>query len=501
MSQHKDSRTSESGNRDASDVAAYYCALLEPVYRHRDFVVIGGPVVGLAGLADSLKQLGANRLFLLGSSMGTGPTPDPALAQWYSFDHRSESIGDEFKRYESTLRDLPEAARNALDRFDPQKQALAIGAIVLSDVPDIDGRARYARRPAAWLALENKIAIESFWETAKVAKAPGETIAIDARAMALARRRLDRGAGVVVAGDARDGIHGGAELTRWARSDDDVPGILSFFRAHCDRVRVMPFLEGVPCSIHGMVFPDHVAVFRPVEMIVLRRPETGAFVYAGVATFWDPSDTDRESLRTLARRVGEVLRDRVDYRGAFTIDGVLCADGFLPTEMNPRIGAGLTPISMALPGVPLTALALAAAHGEPLDYRGEWLESSIVEASDRHRFGRGALALRSVVAETSVRRVVAQDARVRLAGPDEAGNGSFTLGPGPLGCFFLFSPDSTSLPHGTRFAPWAARAFELADRELGTGIGAVESAPDVRAELCGGDRVGDTPDDSRGRTG
>ncbi|MFP8881361.1 MAG: hypothetical protein VCE43_18925 [Myxococcota bacterium] len=495
MSQHNGSHPTESANRDPSSVAAYYLELLEPVYRNRDFVIIGGPVVGLAGLANSLKGLGASRLFLLGSSMGTGPPPDPETAEWYSFDHRSERVSDEFRLYESTLRDLPEAARTALDRFDPHKQAQAIGAILLSDVPDIDGRARYARRPSAWLALEDKIAIESFWETAKVAKAPSETIAIDADSLALARRRLDRGSGVVVAGDAREGIHGGAEFTRWIRSNDDVPETLSFFRAHCDRVRVMPFLEGVPCSIHGMVFPDHVAVFRPVEMIVLRRPETGAFVYAGIATFWDPSDADRRSLRTLARRVGEVLRDRVDYRGAFTIDGVLCADGFLPTEMNPRIGAGFAPLSMALPGLPLTALALAVAHGEKLDYRGEWLESAIVEASDRHRFGRGSLPLHLEIGETSSRRVVTEAEQIRLAGPDEAGNGDFVLGPGPLGCFFMFQSDSASLPPGTRFAPWAVRAFALADRELGTGIGAVEPAPDVRAELGGGDRVGDNPVD------
>lgn len=100
------------------------------------------------------------------------------------------------------------------------------------------------------------------------------------------------------------------------------------------------------------------------------------------------------------------------------------------------------------------------------------------------------MALRLEIGETSERRVVTEAEQIRLAGPDEAGNGNFVLGPGPLGCFFMFWPDSTSLPPGTRFAPWAARAFTLADRELGTGIGAVESPPDVRTELGGGDRVG-----------
>ncbi len=466
--------------RDVPDVAGYYRALLEPVFRDNDFILIGGPVLGLAGLATSLKELGARRMFLLGSAMGTGPEPDPELAEWYSFDNRCQSISEEFRRYESTLCDLPASARAALDRFDPKKRARAIGAIILNDVPELDGRARYARRPASWLSLEDKIAIESFWETAKIEKAPSEAIAVDARALSLARSRLDRGRGVVVAGDAREGVHGGAEFTRWIRRDDEGSETLSWFGAHCDRVRVMPFLEGVPCSIHGIVFPDHVAVFRPVEMIVLRRPTTGEFVYGGISTFWDPPTGDRTSMRALARRVGEVLREQVDYRGAFTVDGVLSADGFLPTELNPRIGAGFIPLAMALPDLPLIPLALAAAHGEPLEYRGEWLEAAIVEASDAQRFGRGSLALRHEVAETSNRSLVLDGDSIRLAGDDEASNGKLTLGPGSLGSFFLFWPDSTSIAPGTRFAPWAVRAFDLADRELGTNIGPVEAAPDVR---------------------
>ena len=105
---------------------------------------------------------------------------------------------------------------------------------------------------------------------------------------------------------------------------------MAFLAARCDRVRVMPFLEGIPCSIHGVVFPEGVATFRPVEMVTLRRPrESGRLRYAGAATFWDPPDDDREVMRDLARRVGE-LRRRVGYRGAFTVDGVLAAEAFCP---------------------------------------------------------------------------------------------------------------------------------------------------------------------------
>ena len=51
----------------------------------------------------------------------------------------------------------------------------------------------------------------------------------------------------------------------------------------------MPFLEGVPCSIHGLVLPDGTAVFRPVELAILRGPDR-RFVYGGLGTTWDPPD-------------------------------------------------------------------------------------------------------------------------------------------------------------------------------------------------------------------
>ena len=40
--------------------------------------------------------------------------------------------------------------------------------------------------------------------------------------------------------------------------------------------------------------------------------------------------------------VAAVLRDRIGYRGALGVDGVMTADGFRPTELNPRCSVGLS---------------------------------------------------------------------------------------------------------------------------------------------------------------
>ena len=177
--------------------------------------------------------------------------------------------------------------------------------------------------------------------------------------MTAAARDVDQGLGTVWSGDAREGFNGGGEYVRWVRDDRQARDAGEFFAAHCDRVRVMPFLDGVPCSIHGVVFPDGVAALRPVEMVTLRR--TGAasnqFVYGGMSTHWDPPDADREAMREVARRVATRLAEQVGYRGGFSVDGVLTADGFLPTELNPRFSGGLGAIAKGLPDFPVAPSA------------------------------------------------------------------------------------------------------------------------------------------------
>jgi hypothetical protein len=459
-----------------------YRSELSSIFRGRRVILVGGPVAALGSLANQLRELGADRPFIVGSSLGTGPLPTQDQAEWVSLEISGGSALQAIHHYEQQLTHLPDVVRRKLDEYDPNRAAIALGSIVLGDVQTVGGRPRYAARPRSWSALEDKIAIDEFWDAIGVPRAASEIVPATETPLREASDRLDDGLGTVWAADARDGINGGAEEVRWIRSDDDVPPAVAHFAMRCDRVRVMPFLNGIPCSIHGIVLPDGIAVFRPAELIVLRRPLGAAgacrFCYAGVATFWDPSPVDREQMRELARTTALALASQVGFRGAFTIDGVLSERGFLPTELNPRVGAGLGILARSVPGLPLGLLALAAQAGEALDFRPDELEQLVVSAADAQRSGGGWLAVPASARRTETRRwpLVETNGSYRAASEGEPIHAELLVGPSDVGSFVSFTPDPTRIRPGPSVAPRIVAAFGLADRIAGTGIGPLEAA-------------------------
>jgi hypothetical protein len=417
--------------------------------------------------------------------VGTGDPPEPALGPAVSLGIESRDLMDAFRRGERALLSLPAEVLARVDAWDPEREARAFGFFTFSSLPSLAGRRRYADRPDPWRNLEDKTAVDAFWDAAGVPRAPSEVVPADADSLAAAARRLDRGHGTAWAGDARDGVHGGAEVLRRVRGADDAEEALAFLGARCDRVRVMPFLEGIPCSIHGVVFPGGgVAVLRPVEMVTLRRPGSGRLrrlLYAGSATHFDPAPSDRDDLRAAARRVGEALHARLGFLGGFTMDGVLAEEGWLPTELNPRPGAGHHQVAAGLPGLPLIPLLLAAQEGASADWRPDLLEEALVEASDRRRAGVAQAILAGSRSATEKGAFAAdRDGPLRPAREGEPPAATWEAGPGPAGPFVRIVPGPGTVAPGDSFAPFAVRALAAADAFLGAGLGPLEAARRVR---------------------
>ena len=464
----------------AREANAYYRALLRPLFEGRKFLV-GGPIaVGLGGFGRQLAGLGADRPFLIAGNEGTGALPTPEEAELRVLGIQGGDILAQHRNLHRALEKLPPDVAAAVDAWDPRRTARSIFASPLAEHLSVAGRQPCGTRQSAWARLEDKVRIDAFWDAVGVRRAPSRVVAADYGALKAAASGLDRGSGTVWAADAREGLTGGGLGLRWVRPGDDGREAFAFLSEIADRVRVMAFLEGVPASIHGVVLPDAVAVFRPVEMIVLRPADGDRLHYAGCATAFEAKPEDRDAMRDFARRVGAALRESVGYRGPFGVDGILAEEGFLPTEMNPRPGAAFRPLSEGLGGLPLTALFLAVTEGERLDFRPDLLEQAVVESADAHPTCGGWTVTSTTLTTNGTLDVVRDGDEYREVQPGEEPHGSFRFGPGPVGGFVGFALRPERVVPGPSAAPEVVRAFRFADRRLGTSFGQLAAAPDVR---------------------
>ena len=452
--------------------------------------VLLGPGVLTAATPDVgwLRELGC-RTLAVATVRGAGAPPDPADCTVVEVTPpATASVTDELRVLDRFARHLPPHAVAAIEAFDPERRGRWLAnAFVTTDEP-ILGRPVSGGRPARFLALEDKLLAEEVWTAAGVRTAPHRVVAVDTEApvalAALARAGAEVAGsspehgrrGVVWSGDARGGFNGGGNYVRWVVDEHERAAALAFFAPRCDRVRVLPFLEGVPCSIHGFVLPDGTAALRPVEIAMLRDETTHRFVYSGLGTSWDPPAADREQMRDVVRRVGAHLQAAHGYRGAFGVDGVLTADGFLPTELNSRMSAGLTTVA----GVDrpfFTLLQHNLVEGVDTGLRAADVES-LVPLMDVTRRTRVVALAEGVRAGPRDSFPVCWDGHAFVRADTDTGS-TLAVTDTPSGFLVRIDP-CTLVPPGHRLAEVALALLALVDREYGSHFGALTAAPAVR---------------------
>ena len=457
----------------------YYRSLVRPLVDGRKFILGGAVLAAFPTGVAQLRSLGAERPFIIASGLGTGPGPSPDDAEWVVVDVTAGNAIEGIRRSGALLGDPPPAVVEAIERWDPNHEAVMLGHAFYTG-KSVAGRPVWGGRTPEWEALEDKVRVDGMWEAAGITHVASVVVPVSREELRLAHHQLDRGMGTVVAGDAKEGFNGGAVYLRWVRADGDIEDAHEFFVDHCDTVRVMPFLEGIPCSIQGMVFPGEVIAFRPCEMLVFRPPNSPKLHYGGTATFWDPPGQDRESMRAVARDVGTFLRDAVGYLGAFTVDGVMTADGFRPTELNSRAGASIGLLLSGLRELPFGMIQRAVTEGVDLDFRPRALEGLIVEAADGHRGGAAIAPVSRVQPTTETRYLAASGEAYRVVDESDVYDGTLEFGPGAMGGFVRFRPDPGRTPVGPSLAPRAVEALALADDLWGLGLGRMTPARSVR---------------------
>jgi hypothetical protein len=456
--------------------------MLVPFVRDEVFVLVGAPVRPLSVEANQLLDLGARRVVIIGDGMGAYEPARRDGMSWGLLDVEAPTISEARAHAVAQLANLPNEMSAMLDELDPHRGAWVINANNMYTGPTVAGRRILGRSRAEWTALEDKTVCDALWDAAGVRHAPHEIVAANRDDLAAAARRLDRGSGTVWAGDARDGAHAGADLTRWVRDDRDVDAVTELIASHCDRARVMPFLEGVPCSIHGVVAIDGVAALRPCEMIVLRDDSPGHFSFVGVGTAWDPDESDRTYMRNIARTVGRLLRERYGFLGTYTVDGILTEDGFLPTELNPRVGGALAVMGAAISEAGLVMHTQFLAHDIDTGVRVADFEELLVAAADGHRQLQASVSVGPDVEPFDQPIVLDAAARPQLAGPGEEHHG--VLRSALINSYarsaVVLNIEDAHLPIGPSSAPMVAACLNLADTALGVPLGPYTAAHAIR---------------------
>lgn len=456
---------------------------LRAVYAPRRWIVASDNLVSAGHLGEVLRGLGATEMMAIGASRGTGPLASDAVVQLNLGALPAETMMGGIRESEALIDSLPEAAVARIEAFDPDASAGVIRAFFSSGQP-VAGRPCYGARRPEWQALEDKLIADELWEGAGIRRPASRVTAVELCALEAAFAALDQGHGCVLAADNSRGWHGGASFTRWARRATDLPRLAEFFEGNADRVRLTPFVEGVPCSIHGVVFSErheHIPVFRPAEMLVLRRAasespgDAGEFLYAAAATVWDPPSELREEMRSAARRIGELLRARYGYRGAFTIDGVLDREGFWPTELNPRFGAALMQMEKAL-DYSLLLLNYAVIAGDDAALDPARIEAEVLASADRERASSAGLPLIGS-REGRIGRVVLREAEPRFAREGETPDCTLEIGPAPMGARMRLDFDASALVPGAPLGPVLARTLGFLDQRYGLGLGPFEVYP------------------------
>lgn len=417
-----------------------------------------------------LRDVGAADVLVVATEgTGAGPQPD-ARSVIVDLPPDRRATMDRLRATIATLADPPADIVEAVEDFDPDRTAVVFG-IFLSETPTLVGRPLVAYRRPEWVTLEDKTLVDGLLDRAGITRAESRVVTVGDASSGW--RDLDHGHGTVWAADARDGYHGGGSLTRWVTDVDEAVAVTAELAPHCDHLRIMPFLDGIATSVHGLVLPDGVAVLRPVELVTLRRGHD--LLYSGCATFWDPPDDVREEMRAAARRLGEQLRDGVGFRGAFTLDGVATVEGFRPTELNPRFGVGLGVITRGLEGLPLHLVLDLVVAGVDLAVSCAELESEILSAADARRSGGTWQPHVETPIEIAGRGVCYQDGEWRWVAPQEPADGDVVARGGFARMRFV----AGRTPVGPSVGDRCAAFWRFADDELGTAVGPLEAPADV----------------------
>jgi hypothetical protein len=466
--------------KDQDWLIEHFKSELNGVFSNKKWIVAMDVLYSSCLFSKKLKELGAESVLAIGSSRGVGELPNEDELLKINLNVSSRfGIMESIIKSEDAILNLEGEYIEIINDFDPKKTAKVIRTIFSSDCL-VAGRESFGGRPFLWRALENKMIIDALWDELNIQRAPSAVHEVNSKALRENWQTFSQGKGVVLVGDNRSGWHGGATKVKWVNESHEFEEAKEFFSKVCDKVRVMPFIDGIPCSIHGWVFPNEVVAFRPCEMIVYRVTGTLNFNYSGSSTNWAPRPEVASEMKRTAIRVGEYLQNKFGYRGSYSVDGVVSSEGFFPTELNPRFGGAMGRMNDSIPSIPLYLIHLCCAEGIELDYRPKELEKLIVSSVEN------APSIKGMYLFNGIFNIQPRQQYIKLVGSEwslseegEEETAKITLAPAANGSLLMVFLDKSLLANGASAAPKVLSAFKFASQLWELPLPELEPAPDL----------------------
>lgn len=431
---------------------------LEEIFAGGKWIIAAQAAVMAGPMQKLLSEWGSDPL-LVAAHEGTGELPRGDIIYTRSGGNTIvESIREFFAAVEHPSREV----QAAVDAFDPNGSARVL-AEPFATARSMLGRPTFGVRRAEWSAWEDKMRVDRLWDELGILHAPYRIVSSQEAPMAA--RDLETDLGTVWVADNSRGWHGGGEYVKWVSGPADYEEMVGWFEGRAQKVRVMPFLDGLPASIHGWVTNSGVAVFLPVEILMLRPSDRSGFVYAGVSTLWSPPEQETGEMRDVARRVGGALSLSDGYRGPFGIDGILTADGFRPTELNPRMSAGAG-VQLGSVDLPLGLLMRCEIEGL-VEVDHEWLEDAAI-SQRKPTIHLGKVIDRKVRKSLMVGRAAGGEL-IETDDPAES-IGKLVAGPSTIGSYIVGEFDVEKVGIGKPVGSLAADALNLASEKWDLGL-------------------------------
>ena len=439
---------------------------LKDIYGGGRWIISIGAAAAATRVHETLTEWGSRTLVVAGVE-GVGDLPPTQIVYTNA---EGATIVDGIRAFFESVENPSVDVMEAVDAFGPDRQARVIDE-PYATAASMVGRPTFGVRRPEWSAWEDKMRVDELWRTLGIPHAPYRIVDVDDAP--LAADQLSSELGTVWVADNSQGWHGGGDFVRWVRHAEQFADEVAWFSQHAERVRVMPFLDGLPCSIHGWVTGSGVAVFLPVEILILRRADQTGFGYAGVATTWDAPSAATHEMRSTARAVGRSLAESDGYLGPFGIDGVLTVDGFRPTELNPRmsVGAGA---QLQNTEIPLGMTMRAQIEGL-VEIDHEWLETMALDTRTRSlHFGK---PLRAGAPDSVL--IGRESGAVTEVYEDTGSLGRLTLGPSNSGMYLRGEIETDGVEPGQPAGPLVAESVNFANERWNLGLPEYVAAPNL----------------------